>query len=129
LTLSIDGRPVELEPPGNGTVIVANARQYAFGLDPAPEADMTDGRLDVIYLPVATRRSLLAWMARLRFSRRRDGPGVVVRQAASVEIGCDRPRRLQLDGDPPDGGLGRTSQVFRLSVRPGVLPVLVPPQT
>ncbi len=123
LSVKIDGRPVELDPPARGTIIVANARRYAFGLNPAPDADMTDGLLDVLYLPMATRRSVLAWMAKLRFGRRRDGKGVIVRRGATVEIRCEQPRRLQLDGDPA----GTNAQAINLSIRPGVLPVLTPP--
>ena len=49
--------------------------------------------------------------------------GVNVRRGAVIEIRCEHQRRLQLDGDPAGG----TARVFRLSIRPGVLPVLVPP--
>lgn len=124
LSVTVDGRPVEIDPPACGTVVVANARQYAFGLNPAPDADMTDGLLDVVYLPTTTRRALLAWIVKLRLSRRRAGRGLAVARGAVVEIRCDRPRRLQVDGDPH--GTGRA---FRLAVRPGALLVLVPPQT
>ena len=120
LSVKIDGRTVELDPPARGTIIVANARCYAFGLQPAPDADMTDGILDVIHLPMATRRSVLAWMVKLRLGWRR---GVKVRRGAVIEIRCEHRRRLQLDGDPAGG----TARVFGLSIRPGVLPVLVPP--
>ncbi len=120
LSVQIDGRPVQLDPPAQGTIIVANARCYAFGLNPAPDADMTDGLLDVIALPMATRWSVLAWMVKLRLGRCR---GVNVRRGAVIEIRCEHQRRLQLDGDPAGG----TARVFRLSIRPGVLPVLVPP--
>jgi len=119
LSVKIDGRPVELDPPARGTVIVANAPCYAFGLNPAPDADMTDGLLDVIILPMATRRSVLTWMLKLRLGRR---SGVKVRRGAVIEIRCVDPQRLQLDGDPA----GHPARVFGLSIRPGALPVLVP---
>jgi len=120
LSVKIDDRPVELDPPARGTIIVANARGYAFGLNPAPDADMTDGLLDVVALPMATRRSVLAWLVKLRLGRR---GGVRVRRGAAIEIKSERPQRLQLDGDP----VGGTAAVIGLSIRPGVLPVLVPP--
>jgi len=119
LAMSIDGRSVELNPPARGTIVVANARGYAFGLNPAPDADMTDGLLDVIDLPMPTRRSVLAWMVKLRLGLRR---GVKVRRGAVIEIRCETPQRLQLDGDPSGG----EARVFGLSIRPGVLPVLFP---
>jgi diacylglycerol kinase family enzyme len=58
-------------------------------------------------------------MVKLRLGRRR---GVKTRRGAVIEIRCEHPRRLQLDGDPAGG----TARVFGLSIRPGVLPVLVP---
>ncbi len=119
LAMSIDGRSVELNPPARGTIVVANARGYAFGLNPAPDADMTDGLLDVIDLPMPTRRSVLAWMVKLRLGLRR---GVKVRRGAVIEIRCETPQRLQLDGDPS----GDKAHVFGLSIRHGVLPVLFP---
>ena len=118
-SMKIDGRPVELDPPARGTIIVANARSYAFGLKPAPDADMADGLFDVIDLPMATRWSVLAWMVKLRLGRR---SSVNVRRGAVIEIRCVHPQRLQLDGDPAGG----TARVFGLSIRPGVLPVLSP---
>ncbi len=118
-SIKIDGRSVELDPPSRGTIIVANARCYAFGLNPAPDADMTDGLLDAIDLPMPTRRSVVAWMLKLRLGRRR---GVKTRRGALIEIRCETPRRLQLDGDPS----GDTSRLFRLSIRRRVLPVLIP---
>jgi diacylglycerol kinase family enzyme len=119
LSMKIDGRSVELEPPARGTMIVANARGYAFGLNPAPDADMTDGLLDVIELPMPTRRSVLSWVVKLRLGRRQ---GVKTRRGALIEIRCETPQRLQLDGDPS----GDTSRLFCLSIRRGVLPVLIP---
>lgn len=116
VSVSIDGRPL---PPGEaaGTVVAANAPCYAFGLNPAPDADMTDGLLDVVALPTPTRRSVLAWMVRLRLRLGRPA----AHRGAAVEIRCDRQARLQLDGDP-----GPVGDVFHLSVRRRVLPVLVP---
>ncbi len=122
LAISVDGRNLPLSGPG--TVVVANARRYAFGLDPAPAADMTDGLLDVVFLPTASRRQVLFWMLKLRLGRHEADPAVVVQRGVDVRIECDQPQRLQLDGDPAVEAEPRAG--FRLVVRPGVLPVLVP---
>ncbi len=122
LAISVDG--LDLPLAGPGIVVVANARRYAFGLDPAPGADMTDGLLDVVYLPTASRRQVLLWMAKLRLGRHEADPAVIMQRGVDVRIECDQPQRLQLDGDPASEGNPRAG--FRLVVRPGVLPVLVP---
>ena len=122
LAISVDGRDLPL--PGPGTVVVANSRRYAFGLNPAPAADMTDGVLDVVFLPAASRRQVLSWMLKLRLGRHEEHPAVVMQRGMDVRIACDQPQRLQLDGDPALEGCPRAE--FRLVVRPGVLPVLVP---
>jgi len=58
-------------------------------------------------------------VVKLRLGRRQ---GVKTRRGALIEIRCETPQRLQLDGDPS----GDTSRVFCLSIRRGVLPVLIP---
>ncbi len=122
--LTVDGRPLGV-PPTRGTVVVANARGYAFGLDPARHADMADGLLDVVYFPTASRWQLLSWIVKLRLGRHLADPSMVVGRGATVLIKCDRPQRLQLDGDASDDRSARTR--FSLSIRPGVLPVLAIP--
>jgi len=121
MSLAVDDRPLG-RTPTPGTVVVANARRYAFGLNPARTADMADGLLDVVYFPTASRRQLLTWIVKLRLGWRLDDPAMVVGRGATVQIECDRPQRLQLDGDAPNDRTARTR--FSLSVRPAVLPVL-----
>ena len=121
MSLVIDGRSAGA-PPTPGTVVVANARGYAFGLNPARNADMADGLLDVVFFPTASRWQLLTWLVKLRLGGPLEDPAMVVGRGATVQIECDRPQRLQLDGDAPVDLTART--LFSLSVRPGVLPIL-----
>jgi diacylglycerol kinase family enzyme len=46
-----------------GLLVIANSRQYAARLDPARDASMTDGQLDVVMYPHAGRFDLAAWLA------------------------------------------------------------------
>jgi diacylglycerol kinase family enzyme len=121
MSLVIDGRSAG-GPPTPGTVVVANARGYAFGLNPARNADMADGLLDVVFFPTASRWQLLTWLVKLRLGGPLEDPAMVVGRGATVQIECDRPQRLQLDGDAPVDLTART--LFSLSVRPRVLPIL-----
>jgi diacylglycerol kinase (ATP) len=140
VSVMVDEHPVELIQQRSGWIVVSNCRQYGARLDPSPHADMTDGLLDITFLPVCTRRRLLSTMLRYRFGRQlRDASAVRVR-GRSVEIRTTRPGWFQLDGDPPgptpptdeapeiDGDLG-DGRIFHLIIQlhPGTLPVLCPP--
>ena len=60
LEVTVDGE--RIDPGCPGMVIVANSRQYAWRLDPAQRAEMSDGLLDVLFFPMATKSQLLAWL-------------------------------------------------------------------
>ena len=121
----VDG--TSLGPPGPALVVVANARHYAFGLNPAPRAEMTDGKLDVVLFPVPTFSRLLWWIAKCMAGRHLSDSRLLVGRGTTIRVVCDAPELVQLDGDPPPGGVGARTAELTLSVRQGVLPVLVPP--
>lgn len=107
-----------------GLLVVANCQQYGARLDPARGASMRDARLDVVFMPAASRARALAWAAACRLgvaSRRR---GFVRGTAERVEVkSLDGALSVQVDGEPVPGERDRVEIV----VRPGVLPVLMPP--
>ena len=124
LAVRVDGEP--LVEARTGLVVVANFREYMWGLNPATEAVMDDGLLDVVFFPVRSRRELVGWL--LKCARRRHlGDGrLVTGRGRIVEITClEHAQRYQLDGDPPAGD-DATAQRLRVAVRPGALPVLCP---
>ena len=59
LTVEVDGE--RLVDGRHGMLIVANCRQYGFRLDPAERASMTDGLLDVVFMPCRTSLGALWW--------------------------------------------------------------------
>lgn len=125
--LEIDGESVVA---GTGFVIVANCRQYGWRLDPARSADMTDGKLDILYFSTASRFGLPRWLIKCRRGLAMDDPRVVFRRASTVIIDIAPPGRFQLDGDPPAAdepgeGTGR----LEITLVPGALPVLTPERT
>jgi diacylglycerol kinase family enzyme len=125
LAVTVDGRPLDVE--GTGTVVVANCRRYMWGLNPAPGAVMTDGKLDVVFLPMRGRADLVGWMGRCALGRHSKHRRFVSRLGSTVRIDCDEPRRVQLDGDPAPGAVGGGQGALHLEVEAGVLPVLLPP--
>jgi diacylglycerol kinase family enzyme len=98
-----------------GTVVIANAREYALRMNPAHDADPSDGALDGVSLAARTGGAMLAWVARCLL-RLPLPPEARRGRAEAWELGFDRPVHLQADGDPVPGGPAREAVV---RVRPG----------
>lgn len=142
LTIEIDGRVVVSDRPG--FVVVANSRQYAMRLDPARRADMSDGLLDVVFVPFRTRVTLAAWTAGMRLGIHLGGRETVYERGTSVKINAAPGRRpgpagfgerpgaalYQLDGEAPGVSYDREGDLaltpIEIGVEPRALRVLVP---
>ena len=102
------------------TVAAANSGAYGGGMLMAPDASVTDGRLDVV---MVSHRSKLTFLRRLptlfkgEHVRQRE---VQVVRGAEVRISADRPFTLYADGDP----IAELPATVR--VLPGAVKVLVP---
>ncbi len=102
------------------TVAAANAGAYGGGMLMAPNASVTDGRLDVV---MVSHRSKLTFLRRLptlfkgEHVRQRE---VQVVRGAEVQISADRPFTLYADGDP----IAELPATVR--VLPAAVKVLVP---
>lgn len=98
-----------------GTMVIANARQYALGMNPAREADPSDGALDGVALAARSGRAMLGWVVRCLL-RMPLPPAARLGRAGAWELAFDRPVHLQADGDPVPGG---PAPVATVRVRPG----------
>jgi diacylglycerol kinase family enzyme len=122
----VDGR--------RGTVIIANSRQYALRVDPATRADMTDGLLDVVFLPARSVLGVLRWSIACRFRWHLGGTSAIYRCGREIEVISEAPVRYQLDGDRPELHVAEpevseadtAAKRLLVTVRPGVVPVLIP---
>lgn len=125
LSVRVDGEPLVEHRPG--FVVVANSRQYAVRLDPARHADIRDGLLDVVFLPVTGSLSLLKWMALTRLRAQHRAGGLVTARGAEITIEGERPLVFQVDGEAgtPSNG-AHDPRLLRLTIEPAALPVLVP---
>lgn len=121
-SVTVDGRTVMEDR--RGFLIVANCRQYAARADPVPDADPTDGLLDLVCFPCRGSLGAFAWLlrARLRIPRRAGDSADTVR-GRMIEIRCDPAAHLQVDGDA--AGAAPIS-ALHLSIEPAALSVLVP---
>ncbi len=127
LTVRVDGRfTVE---NAYGMLLIANSRQYAARLDPARNADMSDGLLDVVFYPHRTSLGLLGWLAATAAGSHLEIEGIVNVQGKHIEVWTDTAAPIQIDGEA--AGLtpaldARSGHGFDARVLPGVLHVLVP---
>jgi diacylglycerol kinase (ATP) len=125
LTIRIDGRAVVEDRCG--IAVVANCRQYALRIDPAHRACLTDGLLDVVFFPCASRTRMLVWTLASRLRRHERHSDLVYRTSRTIEIDCTShggDALYQVDGEavpPPDGA---ACPSLRLWVDSAKLPVL-----
>jgi YegS/Rv2252/BmrU family lipid kinase len=94
--LVLDGR--RLEHTGY-SVAAANSKAYGGGMFLAPDAELDDGRLDVVCVAEVGKLRYLANLPKVFKGRHVDNEEVTVRRAAEVEIDADRPFAVYADGD------------------------------
>ena len=97
---------------GRKTMIcVCNGRFYGGGFNPVPEADPTDGLLDVLLVKKVSRLQVSSIIGKYKNGRYKDYPDVIRHfRTDSVKILCDKPTAINLDGEL------RTSDVVNISV-------------
>lgn len=118
--VSVDGRTVVAGEPG--MLVVANSRQFALRLDPARSANITDGVLDIVFMPCTTVAGALAWALRCRLGRQTRHPSLVTATGRRVVVESPDGRLpCQIDGEAM-----RAPGPFTITIEPGVLPVLLP---
>ncbi len=123
LTIEVDGTPVVQERSGGA--VIANCHRFGAHLDPAPEAVMDDGLLDVTFYGAPSRWSVLAWMCRFRRGTASSSPDLVQMRGKRITVRSQSPTIWQLDGDPASSsGTGLSEVVVTLDA--GVVPILLP---
>jgi len=102
------------------SVAVANSKAYGGGMYIAPQAELDDGRLDVVMVSESPKRTFLKDLPTVFKGTHLENPRVHVLRGQKVELSADRPFDIYADGDPI-GTLPAT-----VSVSPRSLKVLVP---
>jgi len=104
-------------------ILIVNSPYYGWAMPVAPNADMTDGELDVAIFPRMGRFELIGWMARIWHTGRPGKPPRVLRGKV-IEIGSSEPvsgPRGRSDGGPAPGHrtlLRRRATRIRMNLRP-----------
>ena len=92
-------------------VCVCNGRFYGGGFNPVPEADPTDGLLDVLLVKKVSLLQVPGLIGKYKAGRYKELTGVVrYFKTDSITIRCDKPTPINLDGEL------RTAQEVTMSV-------------
>ena len=92
-------------------VCVCNGRFYGGGFNPIPEADPTDGMLDVLLVDKVSRAQVPFIIGKYKDGRYKELPEIArYIKTDSIRIICDNPSPISLDGEM------RTAQVVEMSV-------------
>ena len=124
--------PIEIEVDGVrlggatvGLGLIANSPQYALRMNPAPDAQVDDGLLDVVRLPARTLFGFFLWALRCRFRRPGADSRVLRARGRTIVLHLGRPTNLQIDGDPTE--VKKTRTRYEVRIEPAALTVLCPP--
>ena len=92
-------------------VCVCNGRFYGGGFNPVPEADPTDGKLDVLLVKKVSLLQVPGIIGKYKNGRYKELPKLVRHYLTDhVTIRCDKPTPINLDGEL------RTAQVVEMSL-------------
>lgn len=98
ISVEVDGEEVIHER--KGWCVVANSRAYARGLNPARNADITDGKLDMVFFPLQGRWSLWKWIRLMNRGTQLHHPEAICIQGKTIAVRTTEPAVWQIDGDP-----------------------------
>ncbi len=95
--VEVDGERIDAEQT---FVCVCNGRFYGGGFNPVPEADPTDGLLDVLLVKKVSLLQVPAVIGKYKAGRYRELPHLVRHlRTKSIQITCDQPSPINLDGE------------------------------
>ena len=81
-------------------ICVCNGRFYGGGFNPVPEADPTDGLLDVLIVNKVSRLQVAGVVGKYKAGRYKELPELVTHyRTDAVKITCDKPTPINLDGE------------------------------
>jgi diacylglycerol kinase (ATP) len=118
LTYSVDGgEPQTIEAIN---VIIANARYAGGGMEVAPQADPSDGQMELVVITPGGLLDLAEVTARLLMGEVDQSQHTLTATARTLRLSADPPIPFNIDGDPAGAG------TLEVRVMPAALHVLVP---
>ena len=95
--VEIDGEKIDEEMT---MICVCNGRFYGGGFNPVPEADPTDGKLDVLLVKKVSRLQVPGVVGKYKAGQYQKLPHLVRHfRTDKVTIHCDKPTSINLDGE------------------------------
>lgn len=116
-TLELDGLREEVS---GYSVAVANSRAYGGGMFIAPDAELDDGKLDVVWTAQVGKLRFLVNLPKVFRGTHVENPEVTTARAAEVKLSADRPFAVYADGDHI------TDLPATIRVLPGALELIAP---
>jgi YegS/Rv2252/BmrU family lipid kinase len=116
-TVTVDGQRHEAS---GYSVAVANSKAYGGGMFILPQAELDDGRLDVMISKEASKLTFLRELPKVFKGAHVDSPHTRFLRGEVIEVSADRPFVIYGDGEP----LGTTPATVRVEQR--CLRVIVP---
>jgi diacylglycerol kinase (ATP) len=101
-------------------IALANSRQYGNGAQIAPTALLDDGMIEIVVVEPQSGLSIMRQVPAFFRGTLREGPGLLMRSASTMEIACSHPIRFHVDGEPRMG-----PELISLKTRRNVLLVKV----
>jgi len=101
-------------------IALANSRQYGNGAQIAPKALLDDGMIEIVVVEPQSGYSIAKQVPAFFRGTLREGPGMLMRSAASMDISAVHPIRFHVDGEPRSG-----PELIRLQTRRNALQVKV----
>jgi diacylglycerol kinase (ATP) len=101
-------------------IAVANSRQYGNGAQIAPRALLDDGMMEIVVVEPQSGFSIMRQVPAFFRGTLKEGPGLVMRSAAAMEISCAHPIHFHVDGEPRKG-----PNRIALRTRRGILSIKV----
>ena len=95
------------------TVAVGNSKVYGGGMYVLPEAEIDDGKLDVMFVKDASKPRLLALLPRVFKGTHGTSDLMEFHRGEEIEVSSDRPFAIYADGDP----IGATPAIMRVERR------------
>ncbi len=101
-------------------VALANSRQYGSGAQIAPAALLDDGMIEIVVVEPQSGFSMMRQVPAFFRGSLREGPGLLMRSAASMDLSSPHPISFHVDGEPRVGPMS-----IALKTRRGALLVKV----
>jgi YegS/Rv2252/BmrU family lipid kinase len=95
--VTIDDEPHEFS---GHSVVVGNSKAYGGGMFVLPQAELDDGRLDVMLVAHSSKLHLLRMLPQVFKGAHVGDPAVTMLGGTRVDVAADRPFTIYADGDP-----------------------------